>query len=481
MDPATSNSAPEKTVWRVCPVCGQPNNIEIKYCEHCWGASLYNIPVVDSDELLVILERNEQRARRRRMIKIVSASVLAPVLLVAGVFLSLYSFTDLIMAPSADLNSMSAPGEWAMFRGDIARSGAADPVGPPPKGELKWKFETGGAVHSSPALAYGTVYVGSRDFNLYALDAETGEKKWEFRAHGRVNSSPAVVDGIVYFGSNDGYFYAVDALSGEERWRFYTQFPITSSPAVADGKVYFGSDDYSVYSFDALTGDKAWEFKTGSQVSSSPVIANGILYVGSMDGSLYAIQASDGRFRLRMRSREVASSPAAQGETVYYTARSMLFAVDGMARNWPDENGFTRTTWTQLYGMGIAPQPPPFSGFLWSHRLGGWATSTTSPMVIDDVLYTTSGSAVHAIDIVDPEERQTIWSSYTGGTIHSSPAFGNGTIYVGSNDGRLYALNAEDGVAEWSFPTGGSITSSPLLSNGVIYVGSDDGAVYAIE
>ncbi len=88
---------------------------------------------------------------------------------------------------------------------------------------------------------------------------------------------------------------------------------------------------------------------------------------------------------------------------------------------------------------------------------------------------------VHAVDIKDTENRKTIWSSYTGGTIYSSPAFGNGTVYVGSGDGRLYAMDASDGSIEWSFATGDNIASSPLLSNGVVYVGSTDGFVYAIK
>ncbi|MEE8354065.1 MAG: PQQ-binding-like beta-propeller repeat protein, partial [Dehalococcoidales bacterium] len=296
------------------------------------------------------------------------------------------------------------------------------------------------------------------------------------QAESWIESSPAVADGLVYFGSNDGYFYAVDAFTGEERWRFYTKFPVKSSAAIADGKVYFGTDNYSVYSLDALTGDKVWEFATGSHVGSSPVIADGILYIGSMDGSLYALQASNGRFRLRMRYREVASSPAVYDGVVYYNSRSRLFAVDATARNWPGERNL-RGWWLQFYAFRIAPQPPPISGLLWSLPLG-WAASTTSPVVVDGIVYTTAGSVVYA---VDTEEIKPIWSSRTEGAIRSSPVFGNGIVYVGSGDGRLYALNAEDGIAEWSFLTGDSIASSPLLSDGVVYVGSNDGVVYAIK
>jgi hypothetical protein len=60
-----------------------------------------------------------------------------------------------------------------------------------------------------------------------------------------------VVDGTVFVGSNDTHVYALDAVSGDEQWRFQTDKAVQSSPAVVDGTVFVGSDDYSMY---ALTG-----------------------------------------------------------------------------------------------------------------------------------------------------------------------------------------------------------------------------------
>ena len=45
-------------------------------------------------------------------------------------------------------------------------------------GTKLWSYKTGGRIDSSPAVAYGVVYVGSYDYNLYALDAGTGAKLW---------------------------------------------------------------------------------------------------------------------------------------------------------------------------------------------------------------------------------------------------------------------------------------------------------------
>jgi eukaryotic-like serine/threonine-protein kinase len=40
-------------------------------------------------------------------------------------------------------------------------------------GALRWSYTTGGSVQSSPAVADGTVYIGSEDANVYALNARS--------------------------------------------------------------------------------------------------------------------------------------------------------------------------------------------------------------------------------------------------------------------------------------------------------------------
>jgi outer membrane protein assembly factor BamB len=71
------------------------------------------------------------------------------------------------------------------------------------------------------------------------------------------------------------------------------------------------------------------------------------------------------------------------------------------------------------------------------------------------------------------------WSYATGGAVQSSPAVANGVVYIGSDDFKVYALNAKTGAKLWSYLTGNKVDSSPAVSNGVVYVGSEDGKVYA--
>ena len=59
-----------------------------------------------------------------------------------------------------------------------------------------------------------------------------------------------------------------------------------------------------------------------------------------------------------------------------------------------------------------------------------------------------------------------------------SPGIAGGLVYVGSNDTKLYCLNATSGSPIWSYETGGGVISSPAVVE-VVYVGSADGNVYA--
>jgi eukaryotic-like serine/threonine-protein kinase len=66
-----------------------------------------------------------------------------------------------------------------------------------------------------------------------------------------------------------------------------------------------------------------------------------------------------------------------------------------------------------------------------------------------------------------------LWNFTTGSAVYSSPAVVNGVVYIGSMDGNVYALNAENGNRIWNHPIGDDVKSSPAVVNGVVFVGSE--------
>lgn len=73
------------------------------------------------------------------------------------------------------------------------------------------------------------------------------------------------------------------------------------------------------------------------------------------------------------------------------------------------------------------------------------------------------------------------WTFVTGGRIVSSPVYDQGVIYVGSDDGNVYAVDAGNGHLRWKYRTGGPVPSTPAVAGAMVYVVSYDGKVHAID
>ena len=76
-----------------------------------------------------------------------------------------------------------------------------------------------------------------------------------------------------------------------------------------------------------------------------------------------------------------------------------------------------------------------------------------------------------------------LWEFITESAVFSSPIIGpDSTLYVGSRDNKLYAINGKTGVKLWEFETGDMAWSSPTIGpDGTIYIGSYDKKIYAIK
>lgn len=73
------------------------------------------------------------------------------------------------------------------------------------------------------------------------------------------------------------------------------------------------------------------------------------------------------------------------------------------------------------------------------------------------------------------------WAFKTNGKIFSSPIVYNGIVYIGSEDGNLYAIDQKTGKTHWKFKTGGAVHSSPAVFKNTVYIGSFDGCYYALD
>ncbi len=80
-----------------------------------------------------------------------------------------------------------------------------------------------------------------------------------------------------------------------------------------------------------------------------------------------------------------------------------------------------------------------------------------------------------------PDRLDLLWSYDTGALIISSPVVGYGRVYIGSTNGRVYALELADGRKAWEVDTGDDIEASPLLWDDAVYIGSLSGDLFALD
>jgi eukaryotic-like serine/threonine-protein kinase len=362
-------------------------------------------------------------------------------------------------------------------------------------GELSWKFHTGGAVASSPAIFNGVIYFTSFDGYCYALDAGSGKELWKYKTGGEKKiganglwtmkpaeiymedlwdfflSSPVIgINGpgankgpTIYFGSSDGNLYALDAIHGALKWKFKTKGMIHTSPALYNGIVYFGSWDTYMYAVDAQSGKEKWKFKTGEQpvyhvlegIQASPAIAANVLYFGARDGFFYALNAvtGDSIWRFSADNSWVLTTAAILDSTVFFGTSDtyLLYALDtktGRKKYSMKAKGYlysspalTRRTayfgdfTGNFYALDLRSEGKKWQTFATESRKLN-AASVLNPKGELDFAFTGAQNdmSLYTSSIKVMNE------FYKLGSIISSPAIYGNTVYFGSADGYLYAL-----------------------------------------
>lgn len=234
--------------------------------------------------------------------------------------------------------------------------------------------------------------------------------------------------------------------------------PTDSSPALGpDGTIYLFGADQSLYAL-SPAGQVQWTFRAGGALLSASVAVaqDKAIYFGADDGSLYAL-TPDGKEKWRFTvDLPIRSSPAIGPDGTIYVG-----------------SGTEPTEDAKVYAI----QP---NGTVKGRPLDVEGGVVSSPALAAKMLYIGSlDRRVYAVNL-DGFYRQ--WRFRAGDSIQSSPAIGeDGTIYIGADDGNLYAL-APDGKEKWRFQTNDRIVSSPAIGpDGTIYVGSLDGRLYAVK
>ena len=120
------------------------------------------------------------------------------------------------------------------------------------------------------------------------MDANTGEVRWKYETGLGIASSPAVSGDLTIVGSKDGFLYALETQTGHLRWKAAAGELVTAPAVIGKGIVCIQSG--GTLAFDLATGKLVWRAALGGSLQSVPVLAGDTIYLASLGGEIYALQ-----------------------------------------------------------------------------------------------------------------------------------------------------------------------------------------------
>lgn len=179
-------------------------------------------------------------------------------------------------------------------------------------GKVRWTYDAKLPVAGDLVVDADRVFVGSRTYDLIALDAANGQELWKhYYWFSWIESPPVVRDGVVYTGSSDGVgVFAIDARDGTLKWKAAVPgwaWPRTAvgertvvAATVGTGK-YPGARAGSVVAIDRANGAIRWlyldppsaavvEQKAEWGFAAAPAMADGVVYAADLQGRVHAIE-----------------------------------------------------------------------------------------------------------------------------------------------------------------------------------------------
>ncbi|MEW5896205.1 MAG: PQQ-binding-like beta-propeller repeat protein [Nanoarchaeota archaeon] len=389
-----------------------------------------------------------------------------------------------------------ADSPWPMLHHDLRHTGLSPYNTGHVDGTVRWTFDTGASMESSPTIAPdGTIYIGTDENDVYAVNPD-GTLKWKFDAGEPVyspewntkkgiHSAPTIgKDGTIYFIAPPIYLFALNP-DGTEKWRYpiYLYAHVAASPVLSpDSTIYATSESYPhegsepefgarVYAINP-EGTLKWRYDTAGSCLGNPIAVadDGTFYVSGSDleqqefpythNAVFAFRP-DGTIKWKYQIGRVEGPPTiAEDGTIYVGTKEgrTLFALapDGTKK--------------------------------WTFKVGGEIGVMSALDKKGNIYFGSWDGNFHALS----PEGQELWSFdvkkgrdpqlFGGGreTIISSAAISSdGTIYFGDVIDTFYALDL-NGKEKWRYNQGGGFVSSPAIgADGTVYIASLDKKLYA--
>ncbi|MGC9212820.1 MAG: PQQ-binding-like beta-propeller repeat protein [Athalassotoga sp.] len=310
-----------------------------------------------------------------------------------------------------------------------------------------------GQIYSSPAIFNGKIFIGGQR-GLFVISSTAS---WCYSSNAAVYSSPSIdaTNDIVFAGNNEGQLIYASYPFTNYKTMMVSYYPLISSPLIINGNIYVIDNYGNIFKISESGMEKTYLSTIGgggSGIWASPV-TNGVnLFVGSDNGIFYAVSLNSGNVVWQYQT----------GGPIYGTAAigvngNIYVGSDGLYSF--TQNGALR----------------------WENPLDGSQIYASPVISQNGIIYV--GTTMGELYAVNSQNGQTIWSINLGtpeGGILSSALIGNDEIYVESGY-NFYEIDPSNGDILSYVDVGYNVESNPAFYNGKIYFGCDNGRFYEIS
>ena len=359
---------------------------------------------------------------------------------------------------------------WNTYHGSASLDGVAD-VRLPDELSPHWRFTAGAPVSTTPVAGGDNIYFVNTKGRLFAVDVQGNEvwaktisreaiDRWS-PTEERFDAPLVFFGGTLFAGSVEGLLLALDAASGEVRWQADLGGTILGSPNVAydapgatdadSGRVFVIEQGAGVlHCFDFRTGKPIWRAEGVGRCDGSSGVGGDTVVFGSCASALHVFSAKDGGLL-----REIAIGDELQ-------------VAGGVVVQ--DDWAFSGTRGGNVLRANIKT-----GDLVWTNADCTDDVLTTPAVNETHVVFGSADGKVYALDRTNGELK---WSAQVDGEV-TSPVIAADKV-VATSGGVLVLLRLADGQQLWSYPVSDAITSPAVFADMVV-VGCDDGTVAAFR
>jgi outer membrane protein assembly factor BamB len=292
-----------------------------------------------------------------------------------------------------------------------------------PNVKLIWKYKLAETSNvCDPVVNKNLIYTINGN-NLVAVDISNGKEIWKKQTSSIEGSYPSISNNILIFGSYDTYVYALNAATGDLIWKFKTNGEVHSKACIENGVVFIGSDDGRLYALELATGKQIWNQRLGERIYNEPLVNEGTIFISVRFHEFYSIDASTGKINwakeIDDRYHHSNKKPVIVGRSVIYgSLNGYCYAFDRM-------NG--KLQWK-------------YEAFI-PNSEGKIISISAEPVVYQKSIIIFSDGSIHALDSANGK---LLWKIEINRPLDTDPMIWGDTLYLGGNDGRLYAFDLID-------------------------------------